>query len=185
VASRADLIQPERTIVPRLNYLRRLANPETQSGPRGVEVPRFVAPANGKHVQQDLFTTCGATIAFNKEATMQVTVGRCAGLDVHQASVVACGMIHGRGKKPTREVRSFGTMTHELEALRDWLKAEGVTHVGMESTGVYWRAVHAVLEDHVTLIVGNPSAGIPAATRPEPWPPSPVISATCPAARRT
>jgi len=75
---------------------------------------------------------------------MQVTAKRCAGLDVHQATVVACVMIHGRRKQPTKEVRSFGTMTHELEALRDWLKAEGVTHVGMESTGVYWRPVHAV-----------------------------------------
>jgi transposase len=74
---------------------------------------------------------------------------------VHQATVVACVMIHGQRKQPTREVRTFGTMTHELEALRDWLKAEGVTHVGMESTGVYWRPVHAVLEDHFTLIVGN------------------------------
>jgi transposase len=46
-------------------------------------------------------------------------------------------------------------MTRELEALRDWLKAMGVTHVGMESTGVYWRPVHAVLEGHFELIVGN------------------------------
>lgn len=86
---------------------------------------------------------------------MQVTVKRCAGLDVHQATVVACLMIHGRSTKPKKEVRTFGTMTHELEALRDWLKAAGVTDVGMESTGVYWRPVHAVLEDHFTLIVGN------------------------------
>src|SRR5215467_14308098 len=46
-------------------------------------------------------------------------------------------------------------MTRELEALRDWLKAAGVTHVGMESTGVYWRPVYAVLEGHFELIVGN------------------------------
>jgi len=86
---------------------------------------------------------------------MQVTIKRCAGLDVHQATVVACVLIQVRGKRPKKELRSFGTMTHELEALRDWLKQEGVTHVGMESTGVYWRPVHAVLEDHFTLIVGN------------------------------
>jgi hypothetical protein len=65
VVRRAGLIQPERAIVPRLNYPRWSANPETQSGPRRVEVPRFVALANGKHVQQNLFTTCGATIAFD------------------------------------------------------------------------------------------------------------------------
>jgi hypothetical protein len=46
-------------------------------------------------------------------------------------------------------------MTRDLEALRDWLKAEGVTHVGMESTGVYWRPVYAVLEGHFELVVGN------------------------------
>ena len=86
---------------------------------------------------------------------MQVTVKRCAGLDVHQATIVACALIHVRGKDPRKELRSFGTMTHELEALRDWLKERGVTHVGMESTGVYWRPVHALLEDHFTVIVGN------------------------------
>ena len=46
-------------------------------------------------------------------------------------------------------------MTRDLEALCDWLKAAGVTHVGMESTGVYWRPVYAVLEGHFDLIVGN------------------------------
>ena len=148
-------MQPEPAIVPRLTYLWRLSDPDPQSGPRRVEVPRFVAPSNGKHVQQNLFTTCGVTIAFDQEVTMQVTVTRCAGLDVHQATVVACVTIHGRRKKPTKEVRTFGTMTHDLEALRDWLKAEGVTHVGMESTGVYWRPVHAVLEDDFIVIVGN------------------------------
>jgi len=89
------------------------------------------------------------------EATMQVTVRRCAGLDIHQATVVACVLIHGRRKEPTKEVRTFGTMTCDLEALRDWLKQHGVTHVGMESTGVYWMPVYEVLEDHFTLIVGN------------------------------
>jgi transposase len=106
-------------------------------------------------VRRNLSTTRDATIAFDKEATMQVTIKRRAGLDVHQATVVARVIIHGRREKPTKEVRTFGTMTHEPEALRDWLKAEGVTHAGMDSTGVYWRPVHAVLEDHFTLIVGN------------------------------
>jgi transposase len=86
---------------------------------------------------------------------MDVIVERCAGLDVHQASVVACVLIGQPGRKPCKEVRSFGTMTRDLEALRDWLKERGVSHVGMESTGVYWKPVHALLEDHFTLIVGN------------------------------
>ena len=86
---------------------------------------------------------------------MDVIVERCAGLDVHQASVVACVLIGQPGRKPCKEVRSFATMTRDLEALRDWLKELGVTHVGMESTGVYWKPVHAILEGHFTLIVGN------------------------------
>ena len=86
---------------------------------------------------------------------MERMIERCAGLDVHQATVVACVLINERGKRPRKELRTFGTMTHELEALRDWLAAERVTHVGMESTGVYWRPVHAVLEEHFEVIVGN------------------------------
>jgi transposase len=86
---------------------------------------------------------------------MQVVTERCAGLDVHQASVVACLLVCVPGMQPRKEVRSFGTMTHELEDLREWLQQEGVTHVGMESTGVYWRPVHTVLEGHFELIVGN------------------------------
>jgi transposase len=86
---------------------------------------------------------------------MDVIVERCAGLDVHQASVVACVLIGQPGRRPRKEVRSFGTMTRDLEALRGWLEELGVSHVGMESTGVYWRPVHAILEDRFTLIVGN------------------------------
>ncbi|MFL5285553.1 MAG: IS110 family transposase [Rhodopila sp.] len=86
---------------------------------------------------------------------MERLIERCAGLDVHQASVVACVLIHERGKRAKRMVHSFGTMTDDLQALRDWLTEQGVTHVGMASTGVYWRPVHAVLEGQFELIVGN------------------------------
>ena len=67
---------------------------------------------------------------------MQVTAERCCGLDVHQETVVACVLVGAPGFRPRKEVRTFRTMTRDLEALRDWLKAAGVTHVGMESTGV-------------------------------------------------
>jgi hypothetical protein len=86
---------------------------------------------------------------------MQVMIERCCGLDVHQKTLVACVLSGAPGLNPTKEVRTFRTMTRELEALRAWLKAMGVTHVGMESTGVYWRPVYAVLEGHFELIVGN------------------------------
>src|SRR6187431_50379 len=86
---------------------------------------------------------------------MQALIERCCGLDVHQETVVACLLIGAAGARARKEVRTFRTVRRELEALRDWLKSEGVTHVGMESTGVYWRPVYAVLEGHFELIVGN------------------------------
>ena len=86
---------------------------------------------------------------------MEAVLERCAGLDVHQGSVVACVLLGAAGRKPRKEVRTFATATADLVALRDWLKELGVTHVGMESTGVYWKPVYAVLEGRFDLIVGN------------------------------
>jgi transposase len=86
---------------------------------------------------------------------MEVLLERCAGLDVHQASVVCCVLIGAPGRKAQKLLRRFGTTTRELEALKAWLVEHGVTHVGMESTGVYWKPVYAVLEGHFELIVGN------------------------------
>jgi transposase len=68
---------------------------------------------------------------------MEAIIERAAGLDVHQGSVVACVIIGAAGRRPSRETRTFGTMSRDLAALRAWLLAMGVTHVGMESTGVY------------------------------------------------
>jgi transposase len=87
---------------------------------------------------------------------MQAIVEKCCGLDVHQATVVACLLVgSGPGRKTKKAVRSFSTMTYGLRALRDWLKSEGCTHVAMESTGVYWKPVYRVLEGSFELIVGN------------------------------
>src|SRR5580693_8493446 len=59
------------------------------------------------------------------------------------------------GRKPVKEIKTFGTTLSDLEELRGWLHARGVTQVGMESTGVYWKPVYAVLEGSFELIVGN------------------------------
>lgn len=75
---------------------------------------------------------------------------RCCGLDVHKQVVVAC-LLTGADK----EVRSFGTTTRELLALGDWLSAAGCTHIGMESTGSYWKPVYNLLEDRFSLVVVN------------------------------
>ena len=87
---------------------------------------------------------------------METLVENCCGLDVHQSSIVACVLVGpANARKPEKKLKSFGTTTRELVALRDWLTAEGCTAVGMESTGVYWKPVHAVLEDHLKVILGN------------------------------
>lgn len=86
---------------------------------------------------------------------MEPLIERCCGLDVHQASVVACLLIGGPGQRVHKEIRSFGTMTRDLEELRTWLQESGCTHVAMESTGIYWKPVYALLEDAFELVVGN------------------------------
>jgi transposase len=88
---------------------------------------------------------------------MEALVERAAGLDVHQGSVVACVIRGAAGRRSSRETRTFGIMHQDLASLRDWLREMGVTHVGMEATGVYWQPVHAALEDAFTILVGNAS----------------------------
>jgi transposase len=86
---------------------------------------------------------------------MEVLYPRCGGLDVHEQSVVACVRLMGGGKVQ-RIVETFGTTTRELLRLLEWLQGHGVTHVAMESTGVYWKPVWHLLEGHFTLVLGNP-----------------------------
>ncbi|MGH7419091.1 MAG: IS110 family transposase, partial [Candidatus Rokuibacteriota bacterium] len=87
---------------------------------------------------------------------MDLVYTRCAGLDVHKPTVVASVRVPGprRGERRT-ETKTFATTMRGLLALADWLLAHGVTHVAMESTGVYWRPVYAVLEGHVQLVLVN------------------------------
>ena len=86
---------------------------------------------------------------------MEAIVERCCGLDVHQATVVACLLVGPATGRARKDVRTFGTTTGDLEGLRTWLTQQGCTHVAMESTGVYWMPVYAVLEGHFELVVGN------------------------------
>ena len=80
---------------------------------------------------------------------MDLVVERCGGLDVHKDTVVACVRVPGAGRRREQTIVTFGTTTIQLLALRDWLVANGVTLVGMESTGVYWKPVYFVLEEAV------------------------------------
>jgi len=86
---------------------------------------------------------------------MEVLFSRCCGLDVHQAEVVACALFDDGKRRPKKVVRSFPTMRHGLEQLRDWLASLAITHVTMEGTGVYWRPVYAALEGRVDITLVN------------------------------
>src|SRR5437879_4047146 len=88
------------------------------------------------------------------EVAMDVVHVKCAGLDVHQQSVVACARI-GSGKAVTYAVRTFGPSPPDLLALSNWLTAHGGTHVAMESTGVFWQPVWAGREGAVALVLAN------------------------------
>jgi transposase len=86
---------------------------------------------------------------------MEAIIPRCAGLDVHKRTVVACVRRLEADGRIGQEVRSYGTMTAEILSLADWLAACQVTHVAMESTGVYWRPVSNLLETRFTVLVVN------------------------------
>lgn len=86
---------------------------------------------------------------------MDAIIEKCCGLDVHQATVVACVLIGEGQKRARKEVRTFRTVGRELRVLREWLTELGITHVGMESTGVYWVPVFRVLEGEFELVIGN------------------------------
>jgi transposase len=81
---------------------------------------------------------------------MEVLYQRCCGLDVHKAVVAAC-IITPEG----RDIRTFSTMTGDLLKFKEWLLERKVTHVAMESTGVYWKPVYNLLEDSFTVLLAN------------------------------
>ena len=81
---------------------------------------------------------------------MRVVDDRCCGLDVHKKSVVACVMT-----PESQDTRTFGTTTRQLLELSDWLRERRVTHVAMESTGVYWKPIVNLMEDEFSVWVVN------------------------------
>src|SRR5882672_3987239 len=83
---------------------------------------------------------------------MQVVHEVCCGLDVHKKTVTAC-VVWATGRR--RQTREFGTFTRELLELSDWLRASGVTHVALESTGVYWKPVWNILEGQFEILLVN------------------------------
>jgi transposase len=85
---------------------------------------------------------------------MEVLYPRCCGLDVHKSSIAACALLREQGRVRT-ERRRFTTMTQDLQDLAAWLRQLQVTHVAIESTGVYWKPVWNILEGQFTIILAN------------------------------
>jgi transposase len=86
---------------------------------------------------------------------MELVFWICCGLDVHKQTVTACLRIADKSGHVRKEIRTFGTMTEDLLVLHDWLRANGVTHVAMESTGVFWKPIYNLLEDSFTVLLVN------------------------------
>lgn len=80
----------------------------------------------------------------------------CCGLDVHKKSVTACVFRpKAEGDGVERLIRKFGTTTNALQKLSEWLQELGVTHVAMESTGIYWKPVFNILQPTVEVWIVN------------------------------
>ena len=86
---------------------------------------------------------------------MDRLIERCAGIDVHQQTMVVTVRVPGASGERVVITQTFGTMTADLLVLREWLQAQAVTHVAMESTGVYWRPLYYLLEDGFTVLLIN------------------------------
>lgn len=86
---------------------------------------------------------------------MRIVYARCCGLDVHKKSISACLLTPDDQGGTQQQVRRFGTMTRDLLELSDWLASNQVTHVAMESTGVYWKPVWNIFEGILTVLLVN------------------------------
>jgi transposase len=93
------------------------------------------------------------TKKITKEITFEQVIERGCGIDVHKSLLVAT--IRGTGIK--EETRNYGAFTEDIISLGEWLKANGVTHIAMESTGVYWRPVYNLLEEDFEILLVNAS----------------------------
>ena len=86
---------------------------------------------------------------------MDVLFERCCGLDIHKRTIAGCVCTPGERGRPRKEVRSLETTVAQFLALGGWMVEEGVTHVAMERTGVYWKPVYNLLEERFTFLLAN------------------------------
>ena len=86
---------------------------------------------------------------------MEVQHTRCAGIDIHKKSITVCVLIREEGRREQKYLREFGTTTSEILTCVDWLQDLGITHIAMESTGVYWRPIWNLMEGQFELLLAN------------------------------
>jgi transposase len=116
----------------------------------------------GKHEGESLssLAACGSgdfrgQKSHLQEEIMHVVYERCCGIDVHKKFVVACLCILTAAGAIQKEIRTFSTMTADLLRMLEWLKQAGCTHVALESTGVYWKPIHNLLETELEVLLIN------------------------------
>jgi len=86
---------------------------------------------------------------------MEVLIPNCAGMDVHQETIVVCALNTNGDGTVQHETQTFGTLTKNLFELLEWLESKSITHVAMESTGVYWKPVYNILEGYFDVTLAN------------------------------
>src|SRR5262249_50072324 len=128
--------------------------PVSQFDPEPHEHHVLLPPRDAGSASSRVRPPGGLPAARPQEATRNLVHPRCAGLDVHQQTVVAWARVV-EADRLHQEVRTFGTTTRDLLALGEWLTAWGCTHAVMESTGMYWKPVWPVLEPQLTLLLAN------------------------------
>jgi transposase len=126
--------------------------PADEFDPGCVQEQRTVAFLTEEHARETLAFCILASTA--EEVSMEVLYERCCGIDVHKSSVAACILLE-RGHKAQKHLRRFGCTTRDLRELAEWLRSFNVRHVAMESTGVYWKPVWNVLEEHFHMVLAN------------------------------
>ena len=92
---------------------------------------------------------------YEDEIIIEAIYRCCAGADLHSKTVAVCVRRVDEAGKVHKEIRTFGTMTRDLLGLSDWLLAEGVTHLAMESTGVFWTPIYNILEGQFEIVLVN------------------------------
>ncbi len=127
-----------------------------------LEEPLIVAPylearRGNSHVERRPVGDLSGEMSdqFSGGTAMEVVYPRCSGLDVHKRFLVACLSVVEPSGKRHKELRQVSTMTCDILALKEWLKASGCRQIAMESTGVYWKPIFHLLEDSFEIVLVN------------------------------